>query len=137
MKKLAVVPLATAWAVVCGSAVAAHHSAAEYDLTRTVAITGVVQKFQAINPHIRLVLRVTDERGERDIEFEGHSVNNMYRAGYRAGMVNFGDRVTVYVGPRRDGSDGGYIAAVLTARGERFGQRFRAEIAREQESAKE
>lgn len=136
MKKRTVILLATAW-VLCGSAVAAHHSAAQYDLTRTVEVTGVVQQFQAINPHIRVVLRVTDANGERDIEFEGHSVNNMHRAGYRDGMVKVGDRITVYFGPMRNGSDGGYIAAVLTASGKRFGQRFHAEVAREQATDKE
>jgi hypothetical protein len=40
-----------------------------------------------------LVLRVTDARGTRDIEFEGHSTNNMYRAGYRDRMIKVGDKI--------------------------------------------
>ena len=60
----------------CGSA---HHSAVQYDFGKTATITGVVVKFQAINPHMRLTLRVTDDKGTREVELEGHSTNNMYR----------------------------------------------------------
>ena len=110
-----------------GASVAAHHSAAQFDFTKSVSITGVVKKFQAINPHMRLVITVSDAKGTRDISFEGHSTNNMYRAGYRDGMIKVGDKITVYVAPLRDGADGGYVTAASTADGRRFGPRSRAE----------
>jgi hypothetical protein len=59
----------------------------------------LVQKFQAINPHMRLTLRVKDVKGTRDIEFEGHSTNSMYRSGYRDKMINVGDTITVNIAP--------------------------------------
>src|SRR5262245_9488325 len=119
-------------ALVIGSAsLAAHHSAIQFDFTNTKAVTGVVKKFIAINPHMQLVLRVKDEKGERDIEFEGHSTNNMYRAGYRDNMIKVGDTITVYIAPLKDGSDGGYVTAALTASGTRFGARSRAEVEQE------
>ena len=83
MKTVGMVSTATAMLLLLGSAATAHHSAVQFDFTKTVAITGVVKKFEAINPHMRLILHVKDAKGERDIEFEGHSTNNMYRAGYR------------------------------------------------------
>ena len=86
----------------------------------------VVKRFQSINPHMRLVLSVTDAKGTRDIAFEGHSTNNMYRAGYRDGMIKVGDKITVFVAPLRDGSEGGYVTAALTASGKRFGPQSRA-----------
>jgi hypothetical protein len=95
----------------------------------------VVKKFQAINPHMRLVLQVKDAKGEREIEFEGHSTNNMYRAGYRANMIKVGDTITVSVAPHRDGSEGGYVTSAVTASGARFGPQSRAELARERERA--
>ena len=110
-----------------GSTLTAHHSAAQFDFGKSVSIRGVVVKFIAINPHMQLVLRVTDATGTRDIEFEGHSTNNMYRAGYRDGMIKVGDKITVYVAPLRDGSDGGYVTAASTANGRRFGPQSRAE----------
>ena len=91
----------------CGAGASAHHSAQQFDFTKTATMSGVVKRFQAINPHMRLVLSVTDARGTHDVAFEGHSTNNMYRAGYRDGMIKVGDKITVYVAPLRDGSEGG------------------------------
>ena len=97
----------------------------------------MVVKFQAINPHMRLTLRVTDEKGTRDVELEGHSTNNMYRAGYRDGLIKVGDKITVNVAPLRDGSEGGYMVAAVTASGTRFGVQTAAERARERKRRKE
>jgi hypothetical protein len=135
MKTLGIVSTATAMCMLWGSAATAHHSAVQFDFTRTVAIKGVVKKFEAINPHMRLVLHVKDAKGERDIEFEGHSTNNMYRAGYRNGMIKYGDTITVFVAPLKDGSEGGYVTAAKTASGTRFGALSRAEQERERQRA--
>ena len=117
----------TALLALGGVGVSAHHSAQQFDFTKTATMTGVVKKFQAINPHMRLVLAVTDVKGTRDVAFEGHSTNNMYRAGYRDGMIKLGDKITVFVAPLRDGSEGGYVTAATTADGRRFGVQSRAE----------
>ena len=62
----------------------AHHSAARFDLTiRDNYVTGIVKEFHPANPHTKIVLEVTDEKGTRDVEFEGHSLNNYYRGGWR------------------------------------------------------
>jgi hypothetical protein len=135
MKQLVSLLSALALVVALGSTASAHHSAVQYDFTKSATITGVVQKFQAINPHMRLTLRVTDEKGTRDLEIEGHSTNNMYRAGYRDGMIKFGDKIIVTVAPLRDGSEGGYMVAAVTASGQRFGLQSAADRAREREKA--
>jgi opacity protein-like surface antigen len=131
MKQLVIL---SAVVLMLSASVAAHHSAVQFDFTKSSAVTGVVKKFIAINPHMQLVLHVKDAKGERDIEFEGHSTNNMYRAGYRDNMIKVGDTITVYVAPLKDGGDGGYVTAALTASGVRFGARSRAE--QEQERLK-
>jgi hypothetical protein len=123
--------LASVLALVGCATLAAHHSAVQFDFGKSAAITGVVTKFIAINPHMQLVLHVKDAKGERDIAFEGHSTNNMYRAGYRDNLIKVGDTVTVYVAPLKDGSEGGYVTAALTASGVRFGARSRAELEQE------
>lgn len=127
MNTLRLLGTAAALLALWATGVAAHHSAQQFDFGRSVPITGVVKKFQSINPHMRLVITVTDAKGTRDISFEGHSTNNMYRAGYRDGMIKVGDKITVYVAPLRDGSDGGYVTAASTANGKRFGPQSRAE----------
>ena len=124
MKQLAFIPVMVA---LFSMSSMAHHSAVQFDFTKSETVTGVVKKFRAINPHMQLVLHVKDDKGERDVVFEGHSTNNMYRSGYRDGMIKVGDKITVYVAPLRDGSDGGYVTAASTADGRRFGPRSRAE----------
>jgi hypothetical protein len=102
-------------------AATAHHSAAQFNLSiRDNYVEGTVKQFEALNPHTVIVLEVTDEKGTRDVEYEGHSRNNYYRSGYRPGMVNVGDNVTLNAAPMRDGSDGGYVLGVITADGSRF-----------------
>ena len=65
-------------------------------------------------------LEITDDKGTRDVEFEGHSRNNYYRAGWRDGMVKVGDKITLIAAPTRDGSDGGYALGVIAADGTKF-----------------
>jgi hypothetical protein len=135
MKYLWSVVSALALVVAAGSSASAHHSAVQYDFTKTAQITGTVVKFEAINPHMRLTLRVTDAKGTRDLELEGHSTNNMYRAGYRNGMIKYGDKITVNVAPLRNGAEGGYVIAAILADGRKFGVQSAAERAREREKA--
>jgi hypothetical protein len=113
----------------------AHHSAIQYDFAKPVQISGVVVKFQAMNPHMRLTLRVSDAKGTREIAFEGHSTNNMYRGGYRDKMIQVGDTLTLTVAPMKDGSEGGYVTGGVTAKGETFGLQGASERARERERA--
>jgi hypothetical protein len=100
----------------------AHHSAAQFDFQNTVDLKGVVKEARFSNPHAKLVLEVTDEkRGTRDIAFEGHSRNNMYRQGFRPDMMKVGDAITIRIAPMRNGEDGGYVTALITADGTKIG----------------
>lgn len=99
----------------------AHHSAARFDLSiRDNLVTGVVKEFTPANPHTKIVLEISDVKGTRDVEFEGHSRNNYYRSGWRTGMVEVGDKITLVAAPTRDGSDGGYALGVILEDGTRF-----------------
>jgi len=99
----------------------AHHSAAAQDFTKRVEIEGVVKIWEIANPHGRVILQVSDAKGAREIEFETHSRNNVYRAGYRDGMIKAGDKIKLMIAPNRNGSDGGYVTGFVTAKGERVG----------------
>ena len=106
----------------------AHHSAAQFNFQTPVNVTGVVKVAQFSNPHAKIVLSVTDEKhGTRDVEFEGHSRNNMYRQGFRPNMMNVGDKITVRIAPMRDGNDGGYVTALITADGQAIGNITKAD----------
>jgi len=104
-----------------GSAVA-HHSAVQFDLQNPKPVSGTVKAAKFANPHTQLVLTVTDAKGTRDWVFEGHSMNNFYRDGWRRGMIKVGDRITINSGPLRDGSDGGYALGIEMANGMRIGR---------------
>ena len=93
------------------TAAAAQHSAAQFDLGKFVTIEGVVKSFVVRNPHTTAVIEVTDAKGARDVEYEGHSASHFYRAGYTNDLVRVGDRIALLVSPRKDGNDGGFIQA--------------------------
>jgi hypothetical protein len=99
---------------------AAHHSAAQFDFSKRVTINGVIKEFNVTNPHTAAVVEVTDAKGTRDIEFEGHSASHFYRAGYTRDMLKVGDKISILIAPRHDGADGGFIQA-FTVNGKTVG----------------
>jgi hypothetical protein len=102
------------------NAALAHHSAAQFDFAETVRIEGLVKEMRVANPHIALFLEVTDAKGTRVIEYEGHSRNNVYRRGWRPEMVNTGDTISIDIAPMRTGEDGGYVKAFIMKDGSEF-----------------
>jgi hypothetical protein len=119
--RTASIALTIALLISIGMPATAHHSAAAQDFTKRVELEGVVKSWQIMNPHGKLIIQVTDAKGSRAIELETHSRNNVYRAGYRDGMIKAGDKIKVFIAPNRDGSDGGYLVAFVTAAGENIG----------------
>ena len=99
----------------------AHHSAALYDFSKSVPVTGVVKLMTVANPHIKLILTITDDQGAaRDITYEGHSRNNVYRRGWRPDMVKEGDKITINFAPQKNGEDGGYVQSFTLQDGRQF-----------------
>ena len=48
----------------------AHHSAIRFDLSiRDRMVSGIVKEFEPANPHTKIVLTITDDKGTRDVEF--------------------------------------------------------------------
>ncbi|MDG2175083.1 MAG: DUF6152 family protein [Gammaproteobacteria bacterium] len=123
MKNYLVTIIATIFASSLSTIAIAHHSAAQFDFGNTVLVTGKVEEVRFANPHMRLILEVTDDaRGTRDIEFEGHSRNNMRRQGLMPDMFTVEDTVTIRIAPMRNGNDGGYVTALRTPDGEEVGR---------------
>ena len=101
----------------------AHHSAAPFDFTKTITIEGTVKSFEVMNPHTHALVTLADASGTRDIDFEGHSASNFYRAGYVKGAVQPGEHIQLLIAPRRDGRDGGFIVWFKTQKGLEVGFR--------------
>ena len=119
IKRLAIMFSAPALAL-CATVATAHHSAAQFDFSQRVTIQGVVKEFNVTNPHTAAFVDVTDAKGTRTVEYEGHSASHFYRAGYTRDMVKAGDKIAILIAPRHDGKDGGFIQA-FTVNGKTVG----------------
>ena len=87
----------------------AHHSIALFDSTRTVTIKGTVKEFQWLNPHALLWVNVEGENGNTPQlwAIEMTSPGILTRNGWTKRSFNAGDKVSVEIGPLRDGKPGG------------------------------
>ncbi|HVY65547.1 MAG TPA: DUF6152 family protein [Gammaproteobacteria bacterium] len=119
LKNLGVVLCSGALALVATVA-PAHHSAAQFDFSKRVTVQGVVKEFNVTNPHAAATIEITDAKGTRDVEYEGHSASHFFRAGYTRDMVKAGDKIAILIAPRHDGKDGGFIQA-FTVNGKTVG----------------
>jgi hypothetical protein len=127
--------LLAAAALAVGATAWAHHSAVAFDFGKSVTYTGTVKNFRAVEPHLRVELELKDAKGTRVIRFEGHSLNNLYRGGYRKGMVKIGDTLTVTAAPNKDGTEGGYVIGAQAKGGEYWGMRARGASAADTKAA--
>lgn len=118
----ALILLASA-AMTFGHPAQAHHSAAPFDFAKTTTVEGTVRTFEVMNPHTHALVTLAGTQGTRDVDFEGHSASNFYRAGYVKGAVQPGDHIQLLIAPRRDGKDGGFIVWFKTQKGLEVGFR--------------
>lgn len=98
--------------VTAAARLAAHHSlAAEFDVTRTVTVTGTIVEMKWTNPHSWLTVEAKNARGQLErwqVEFS--SPNNLYRRGWRRSDLPPKAAVTIAGYPSRDTN-----AKVITA----------------------
>lgn len=104
-------PLAMA-AIALTSGAQAHHSAAMFDMTKTVTLRGTVSDFQWTNPHCWIELYGSDKGPPEKWSIEGTSPSSMSRFGWKHGSIKPGDKVTLTMHPKRDG---GTIGSLVTA----------------------
>src|SRR5690554_2214358 len=93
----------------------AHHSAAMFDQSQTITVTGVVREFQYTNPHSWLVVDVTNEDGSVTVwGFEAEGPSTLMRAGIRRNDLPAGTEITIRGNPMRDGRPAAaWVDAVL------------------------
>jgi hypothetical protein len=97
MKRVWLMSIAAASAVLVVGSVAAHHSfAAEFDRNMPVNVTGTVTKVEWMNPHARFYIDAKDETGKTvNWDFELASPNGLMRRGWNRNSMKQGDVVTV------------------------------------------
>ena len=82
-----------------------HGTAASYDSSKDVTITGTVTEFWWRNPHSALFIDATDDKGAHvawSIEMSSPGV--MQRAGWTRRTFKAGDTVSIAVNPSRAGT---------------------------------
>src|SRR5438105_12284759 len=102
-------------ALVVSGPVLAHHSVqAQFDIHKTVSVSGTVAKIEWINPHSYLTVNVKGPDGKvQKWAFELGGANALRRAGMsRAdrGGLKPGDEVTVTAQAAKDGSNSGFLS---------------------------
>jgi hypothetical protein len=104
--RLSLVVAAALAVSVLASAASAHHSlTVEFDISRTVTLTGVITEMKWTNPHGWLYVDVKDEKGQvRNWAIEFASPNNLYRRGWRRDDLPPKSPVTVTGYPSLDKS---------------------------------
>ena len=113
------------FALALAGPVSAHHSVqSQFDIHKTVSISGVVAKMEWINPHSYLTVNVKDADGKaQKWAFELGGSGALRRAGLsRAdrGGIKAGDQVTVTALAARDGSNSGFLQELKISDGRVF-----------------
>jgi hypothetical protein len=127
MKRFRISALLTvsAFAVAFAGPALAHHSIqAQFDINKTVSVSGVVAKVEWINPHSYLTVNVKDADGKiQKWAFEMGAAGQLRRTGLsRAdrGGLKAGDEVTIIALPARDGSNSGLLRELKMGDGRVF-----------------
>src|ERR1700676_2034050 len=114
----------SAAAMLASTPVWSHHSAAMFDMQKTVVVSGTVKEWQFMNPHSWLQVMAVDASGkEVQWSFEaaapaggGSSPTSLLRKD----TFKPGDKITVETHPMKDGRPAGILGAVTFADGHKW-----------------
>ena len=122
MKKIALVVLGLAFLYVRDAS--AHHSFAMFDASKTVMIEGTVKAWEWKSPHAWLMVDVMDAKTHKVEEWglEGYAIGTLRTMGYARDSFKSGDKITVTVNPRKDGTLGGFFLSVKLGDGRVLGR---------------
>ncbi len=101
---------------------AAHHSAAMFDRDRKVTVSGTVRELQWTSPHCWLQVLAPSDAGPVEWSIEMGAPIELYRGGWRPGILKAGDKITVVFNPTRDGAKGGLFVSAVGADGQPIGK---------------
>ena len=124
MKQHKLVALAGMAALMGAVPALAHHSAAMFDMEKTMTISGTVKEWQFMNPHSWLQVVSMDPQGkEEQWSFEGASPaggGTSPNAQLHKDTFKPGDKVTVETHPMKDGRHAGILGTVTFADGHKW-----------------
>jgi hypothetical protein len=121
MRSKQAILLASVSLLLVPTAVLAHHALqTQFDMQRTITLTGAITKMDWSNPHVRLYLEVKDESKTVNWELYLGSPNQQILNGWKIDTYRRGDRVSVDAYPARDGSRVGFARKIVAASGRTY-----------------
>jgi hypothetical protein len=103
-KALSVFVLAVGF-VVISSSISAHHGITNYDMKKTIELTGTITDFDWANPHCLAHLDVMDTGGHTSHwTLELSSTFTMAHRGWNKDTLKHGDQVTLQAHPAKNGA---------------------------------
>ena len=93
----------------------AHHGYAAYDLTKTVAVSGIVTELSLANPHSSVTFDVKDEKGEVNrwaVEFG--TLRSLLSQGWTKDTLKPGDGIMLSLHPAKNGAHVGVLVGKIT-----------------------
>ena len=107
-------------ALMTGSAALAHHSAAMFDTSKCLTVTGAIRNFQWMNPHSWVWITTPTSSGASDIwgfEIPAPSQLVALDSHWSHNSLLKGDKVTISYSPLKDGRHGGLANAITLPSG--------------------
>lgn len=102
----------------------AHHSRANFDVTRNITYRGVVKAYRWENPHSGLVVTVGANAKDKSTvgtwNIEASSLMVMTSGGWKPNTFKPGDPITVVAHPNKDGSKDILLFYVILPDGKRL-----------------
>ena len=98
-------------AALLAETVQGHHSLALFERSTPITISGVVKNFQWTSPHVWIYL-VSTNAGQPDVEWaiEAPAPAVLFRQGWRRSTLATGDKVSMTIYRRKDGTSNGAVA---------------------------
>lgn len=97
----------------------AHHSFAMFNSDKVETMAATVKSFDMVNPHSWLTIAVADEAGKIITwSLEMGDPAQLTHEGWTKTVVQPGDKVTVRIHPRLDGSHGGQLMSIRLPNGQ-------------------
>ena len=85
--------------------ISAHHGVTNYDMKKTIVLTGTITAFDWANPHCLAHLDAMDDSGQvRHWTLEMSATFTMSQRGWDKDTLKRGDRVTVETHPAKNGA---------------------------------
>lgn len=110
--------LVAAVVAVCSVPAAAHHSHAMFDDSREVTVEGVVSAIRYANPHVYLLVGVTDSSGAiENWSIEMSNIGRMMGLGVTVDTFVKGQEVVIAMNPLRSGEPGGNYTHIVSIDG--------------------